>query len=47
MNASKHNLRPDWVDPDDAPEVTEEFFAQAEEFFEEHPLQKEKLQKCS
>ncbi len=47
MNASKQNLRTDWVDPDDAPELTEEFFAQAEEFSEEHPLQKEKLQKCS
>jgi uncharacterized protein (DUF4415 family) len=97
MSASKQNLRPDWVDPDDAPELTEDFFAEADEFVgsrlirrgrprqgatkvsvtvrydadlvtafkatgkgwqtrmnlalrqfvAEHPLQKEKLQKCS
>ena len=29
MNANKPLMKNEWVDPDDAPELTEEFFAQA------------------
>lgn len=32
MPASKRKSRPAWVDPDDAPELTEEFFQRADEF---------------
>jgi uncharacterized protein (DUF4415 family) len=30
MTEKKRSGAPEWVDPDDAPELTEEFFAQAE-----------------
>lgn len=32
MNANKHATPTGWVDPDDAPELTDEFFQQADEF---------------
>jgi len=32
MNANKSASAQNWVDPDDAPELTEEFFEQADEF---------------
>jgi uncharacterized protein (DUF4415 family) len=32
MNGNKRNSDTDWVDPDDAPELTEEFFERADEF---------------
>lgn len=32
MNANKHNTEADWVDPDDAPELTDAFFKHADEF---------------
>ncbi len=28
----KHAMKTDWVDPDDAPELTDEFFDQADEY---------------
>lgn len=32
MNASKHAMPTEWIDPDDAPELTEEFFERADEY---------------
>lgn len=32
MNANKRGTRTEWVDPDDAPELTDEFFEQADEY---------------
>jgi len=32
MNAKKHAMPPDWHDPDDAPELTDAFFAAADEY---------------
>jgi uncharacterized protein (DUF4415 family) len=32
MNANKANMPGDWTDPDDAPELTDEFFTRADEF---------------
>ncbi len=32
MNANKHATPTGWVDPDDAPELTDEFFERADEF---------------
>lgn len=32
MSASKHSTHIDWIDPDDAPELTDEFFEIADEF---------------
>ena len=32
MNANKHATATSWIDPDDAPELTDEFFRQADEF---------------
>jgi uncharacterized protein (DUF4415 family) len=32
MNANKPNTGTDWIDPDDAPELTDEFFEQADEY---------------
>ncbi len=32
MNANKHATPTDWVDPDDAPELTAEFFERADLF---------------
>ena len=32
MNANKHATHTEWIDPDDAPEVTDEFFAHADEY---------------
>ncbi len=32
MNANKHATPTEWIDPDDAPELTEEFFEQADEY---------------
>jgi uncharacterized protein (DUF4415 family) len=32
MNASKRATRTDWVDPDDAPALTDEFFESADKF---------------
>jgi uncharacterized protein (DUF4415 family) len=30
MNASKKDMKPDWIDPDDAPELTDEWFDKAD-----------------
>jgi len=30
MNANKRSTRVEWIDPDDAPELTDEFFEQAD-----------------
>ncbi|MDR5800595.1 BrnA antitoxin family protein [Caballeronia sp. LZ001] len=30
MNASKRTTHPEWIDPDDAPELTDDFFEQAD-----------------
>ena len=32
MNANKHTTQSDWVDPDDAPELTDGFFVEADEY---------------
>jgi len=32
MNANKHATHSEWIDPDDAPELTDEFFEQADEY---------------
>ncbi len=32
MTANKHATLTDWIDPDDAPELTDEFFDQADEY---------------
>ncbi|MBP9803287.1 MAG: BrnA antitoxin family protein [Candidatus Accumulibacter sp.] len=32
MSANKHATPTEWIDPDDAPELTDEFFAQADEY---------------
>lgn len=32
MNANKHVTRSEWIDADDAPELTDEFFEQADEY---------------
>jgi uncharacterized protein (DUF4415 family) len=32
MNAKSKNTRTAWVDPDDAPELTDEFFERADEY---------------
>jgi len=32
LNVNKPNATTDWVDPDDAPELTDDFFARADEF---------------
>jgi uncharacterized protein (DUF4415 family) len=32
MSGSKHVTPQNWVDPDDAPELTDEFFEQADEY---------------
>ncbi|APR03273.1 MULTISPECIES: BrnA antitoxin family protein [Thauera] len=32
MNANKRATHTDWIDPDDAPELTDEFFEQADEY---------------
>lgn len=32
MNAKKNATPTDWIDPDDAPELTDEFFAHADEY---------------
>lgn len=32
MNVNKHAMPNDWVDPDDAPELTDEFFDRADEY---------------
>ncbi len=32
MNANKYASDTDWTDPDDAPELTDEFFEKADEF---------------
>ena len=32
MNENKHATETSWIDPDDAPELTDEFFRQADEF---------------
>ena len=32
MNASKSAMHTAWIDPDDAPELTDEFFEQADEY---------------
>jgi uncharacterized protein (DUF4415 family) len=32
MNARKRATRTEWIDPDDAPELTDEFFDQADEY---------------
>jgi uncharacterized protein (DUF4415 family) len=32
MNGNKHATPTEWIDPDDAPELTDEFFEQADEY---------------
>lgn len=32
MSANNHATPTGWVDPDDAPELTDDFFAEADEF---------------
>ncbi|QEA38132.1 BrnA antitoxin family protein [Pistricoccus aurantiacus] len=32
MSANKRNIDSSWIDPDDAPELTDEFFEQADEY---------------
>lgn len=32
MNESKNDMHTGWVDPDDAPELTDEFFERADQF---------------
>ncbi len=32
MTANKHATLTDWIDPDDAPELTDEFFDRADEY---------------
>ncbi|MBU9348663.1 BrnA antitoxin family protein [Burkholderia multivorans] len=32
MNASSSAMHTEWIDPDDAPELTDEFFEQADEY---------------
>lgn len=32
MNASKYATPTEWIDPDDAPELTDEFFERADEY---------------
>jgi uncharacterized protein (DUF4415 family) len=32
MNANKHATHTEWIDPDDAPELTDKFFVQADEY---------------
>lgn len=32
MNANKHATGKNWVDPDDAPELTDDFFDRADEY---------------
>lgn len=32
MNASRKNSETDWIDPDDAPELDDAFFAEADEY---------------
>jgi len=32
MNASKRNTGTDWIDPDDAPELDDDFFERADEY---------------
>jgi uncharacterized protein (DUF4415 family) len=32
MNAKENAMATDWIDPDDAPELTDDFFAQADEY---------------
>ncbi len=32
MSANKHATHTDWIDPDDAPELDDEFFEQADEY---------------
>jgi uncharacterized protein (DUF4415 family) len=32
MNENKHSINNYWIDPDDAPELTDDFFEQADEY---------------
>ena len=32
MNAKENAMAAEWIDPDDAPELTDDFFAQADEY---------------
>lgn len=32
MNANKHGMLTEWIDPDDAPKLTDKFFEQADEY---------------
>jgi uncharacterized protein (DUF4415 family) len=32
MSANKHATGTDWIDPDDAPELTDQFFEEADEY---------------
>ncbi|MCE8014338.1 BrnA antitoxin family protein [Billgrantia desiderata] len=32
MNANRKNIGTDWIDPDDAPELTDDFFEHADEY---------------
>jgi len=41
MNAKSQNLPKPWIDPDDAPELTDDFFEQGEWKIGEHPVSAE------
>lgn len=36
MNANKHAMPAEWHDPDDAPELTDDFFERADEYVGSH-----------
>lgn len=41
MNAKSSNTKADWVDPDDAPELGPEFFANAQAYIGDKPVSRE------
>lgn len=43
MNASKRNSKPTWIDPDDAPELDEDFFEKATPKIGGKPVSKEEI----
>ena len=40
MNANKHATPTEWHDPDDAPELTDDFFKQADEYAGSHLIRR-------
>ena len=46
MNEHKHASPTDWVDPDDAPELTDAFFTQADEYVGERLVKRGKPHEC-